>query len=105
MNTYPLTTLWLQILALIAVEVGVVALLFAVVQRRCRTATWQRTLCEAALVTSVVLAFSELSGAGRGLMAQVFWTSPIDETVDRSETAHDFRLQSNFRSEVMNRLA
>jgi beta-lactamase regulating signal transducer with metallopeptidase domain len=105
MNTYPLTTLWLQILAVLAVEVGLVALLFAAVQRRCRTATWQRTLCEAALVTSVVVAFSELSGTGRGLMAQVFSTNPVSRNVDRGDTPHDIRLQPNFRSEVMNQLA
>jgi len=69
MNSYPLTIFWLRILAVVAVEIGVVALLFAVAQRRCRTAAWRKILCEAALITAGVLAFSELSGAGRSFMA------------------------------------
>src|SRR5690242_350163 len=72
MNSYPLTIFWLKILVLIAVEVGIVALLFVLLQRACRTAVWRRTFCQAALITSLVIAFSELSGVGRSVLAQLF---------------------------------
>jgi beta-lactamase regulating signal transducer with metallopeptidase domain len=116
MNSYPLTIFWLKIFAIIGLEIGVVALLFASVQRYCRTATWRKTLCQAALVTSLLLAISELSGAGRGLMARLLRPTVNPNSRDLSsrvaegqgtvaELGPDIRLQPNFRSEVMNRLA
>ena len=121
MNSYPLTIFWLKILAIIAVEVGVVALLFAMVQRWCRTAVWRKTLCQAALVTTLVLAFSELSGAGRGLMAHLLKTTVNPKSSDllspalapsgreganaRLESTDGLQLDARFRSEVMHRLA
>jgi beta-lactamase regulating signal transducer with metallopeptidase domain len=102
MNSYPLTIFWFKIFAIIGVEVGVIALLFALVQRSCGTAVWRKTLCQAALVTSLVLAFSELSGAGRGLMAQLLRVNPSSP---KGESGFDIRLQPDFRAEVMNRLA
>jgi beta-lactamase regulating signal transducer with metallopeptidase domain len=104
MNSYPLTTFWLKIFVVIAVEVGAIVLLFALVQRWCRTAVWRKTLCQAALVTSLVLAFSEFSGAGRGLMAQLL-RATVNPNSPGAELGPDLRLQANFRSEVMNRLA
>jgi len=109
MNSYPLTTLWLKILALIAMEVGVVALVLLVVRRSCRTAVWRRTLCQAALITSLVLAFSELSGVGRSLVARVFspqknpWN--IFAMRDGPEApANQPQLDPVFRSKVISRL-
>src|ERR1043165_4577137 len=80
MNLYPLTTLWLQILTMIAVEVGIVALFLAVAQRWSRTAVWRRTFCQVALISSLVIAGSEFSGAGRSLISRFFgqkeWRGP-----------------------------
>src|ERR1051325_344105 len=72
MNSYPLTIFWLKIFALLAVEVGSVELLFAFLQRTCRTAVWRRTFCQAALIAALVIAFSELSGVGRSVVAHAF---------------------------------
>jgi hypothetical protein len=94
MNSYPLTIFWLRILAIIAVEAGVVALLFALVERRCQTAAWRRTLCQAALVTSFVLAVSELSGSGRSVLAWIFEATSKslgkNDSGDRGELASRF---------------
>src|SRR5437899_611901 len=109
MNSYPLTIFWLRILAIIAVEVGLVAFLFALVQRWCRTAGWRRTLCQAALVTTFVVAVSELSGSGRSMLARIFEATSKSPGKEGSgvpgELAQKIQLQPNFRSEVMNRLA
>jgi beta-lactamase regulating signal transducer with metallopeptidase domain len=112
MNSYPLTTLWLKILTVIALEVGVVALLFALVQRWCRTAVWRRTLCQAAVITSLVLTFSELSGTGRTCVA--LFLRPPKNPWDMFPTgggrwqeapANQPQLDPVFRSQVISRLA
>ncbi len=72
MSAYPLTIVWLRILGLIALEVGLVALLFVVARRGTGKARWQRTLCQAALITVLVITFSELSGGGRTLVTLIF---------------------------------
>lgn len=72
MSGYPLTIVWLRILGLIAVEVGLVSLWLVVAQRWARTAVWRRALCQAALVTVLVITFSELSGGGRSLVTLIF---------------------------------
>jgi beta-lactamase regulating signal transducer with metallopeptidase domain len=109
MNSYPLTIVWLGILAIIALEVAVVALLFALVQRWCRTVAWRRTLCQAALVTSFVLALSEFSGSGRSVLARIFEATSKSQAIEGSgvqgELTQKIQLQPNFRSEVRNRLA
>ena len=64
MNGYPLTIFWLRILAIVAVEVGLVALCFALVQTMVPAAACAETFCQAAMITALVVAFSELSGAG-----------------------------------------
>jgi len=112
MNSYPLTIFWLRILALVAVEIGVVVLLFALAQRRCRTAAWRKILCEAALITAGVLAFSELSGAGRSFMA-VFvrpekgpWAMfPTGGGSGPEAPANQPQLSPQFRSKVFEQLA
>lgn len=112
MNSYPLTIFWLRILALVAVEIGVVALLFAVAQRRCRTAAWRKILCEAALITAGVLAFSELSGAGRSFMALFVrpekgpWAMfPTGDGSEPEAPANQPELSPQFRSKVFERVA
>jgi beta-lactamase regulating signal transducer with metallopeptidase domain len=112
MNSYPLTIFWLKILAILGVEVGVVALLFAPVQRWCQVAVWRKTLCQAALVTSLVLAFSELSGAGRSFVALFLrpprnpWDMfPTGGASQQEPHANQPRLEPVFRSQVMSRLA
>ena len=112
MNSYPLTIFWLRILALIAVEVGLVAMCFALAQRWFRTAAWRRTLCQAALITSLVIAFSELSGAGRSLVAMIFaphrspWNMFATSGGSGEEAlANQTHLDPTFRSKVMSRLA
>ncbi|MGO8676504.1 MAG: M56 family metallopeptidase [Limisphaerales bacterium] len=66
-----LQTFWFPLLALLAVEVGVIAGLVEVSQRWSSSAGWRRTFCQAGLVSMLVLTVGELSGAGRLVAARV----------------------------------
>src|SRR2546425_82785 len=67
MSSQLLTSVWLGLLAVVAIEVGLIALLLAVAQRRKASAAWQRTFCQAAVVGVLLITLGEFSGAGRGL--------------------------------------
>jgi beta-lactamase regulating signal transducer with metallopeptidase domain len=71
MNAGSLQTFWFPLLALLAVEVGVIAGLVEVSQRWSSSAGWRRTFCQAGLVATLVLTVGELSGAGRLVAARV----------------------------------
>jgi beta-lactamase regulating signal transducer with metallopeptidase domain len=117
MNTFPLTILWLQILALIVMEVGVVVVLFAVIQRVTRTAGWRRTVCQTALVTSLLIVGSELSGGGRGLMSRFLAKNkepqnitehnqaPLTPSDGEREKGDKHGLEAKFRARVVEQLA
>src|SRR4051812_16113680 len=107
MNGYPLTIFWLRILAIVAVEVGLVALCFALLQLWCRTAAWRRTFCQAAMITALVVAFSELSGAGRSFVDGLVrpqrsaWSMISTEGASASENRADrVQIDPVFRSKV-----
>jgi len=65
MSANSLQTFWLPLLALLAVEVGVIAGLVEVFQRWSSSAGWRRTFCQAGLLAVLALSVGELSGAAR----------------------------------------
>lgn len=71
MTTPALTTFWLQVLAVLALEAALVAGAVALLRRCHPAAAWGRRCCQAGITAVLVLTASELSGAGRGLAA---WT-------------------------------
>jgi beta-lactamase regulating signal transducer with metallopeptidase domain len=58
-------SLWFQLLALLAIEVGLIILLITGLQRWVTSPIWRRTLWQAALTSVIVLIAFELSGSGR----------------------------------------
>ena len=58
---------WVQLLALLAAEVGLVALGVALVRRWCPSAAWHRTFCQAGIAAVLVITACELSGSARML--------------------------------------
>jgi beta-lactamase regulating signal transducer with metallopeptidase domain len=58
---------WLQLLALLAVEVGLIALGVALLRRWSPTAAWRRTVCQAGVTAVLVITICELSGSARVL--------------------------------------
>src|SRR5438132_12654029 len=62
-----LNSVWNSLLLLLAVELSLVALVLAVLQRPKIPAGWRRALCQAAMVCVLLITVCELSGAGRNL--------------------------------------
>lgn len=62
-------TIWFPLLALLAAEVGVVALLVELLRRGSSSAAWRRTFCQAGLVAMLVLSVGEMSGVARSIAA------------------------------------
>ena len=67
MNSSATDAVWFPLICLLTIEVGVVALLIALLQRRFTAPAWRRTFCQGGIVAILVLAFCELSGSGRFL--------------------------------------
>jgi beta-lactamase regulating signal transducer with metallopeptidase domain len=65
MTTSSLATVWVQLLALLAVEVGLVTLLAALLRRWRPSAVWQRTSCQAGIAAVLLVTACELSGSAR----------------------------------------
>jgi beta-lactamase regulating signal transducer with metallopeptidase domain len=65
MNTLIPVTAWLQLLALLAVEVGLIALAVAVLRRWSPTAAWGRAFCHAGIIAVLAVTACELSGSAR----------------------------------------
>ena len=65
MNTLVPMTAWLELLGLLAVEVGLIAVAVALLQRWSPTAAWGRTFCHAGLIAVLAVTGCELSGVGR----------------------------------------
>jgi beta-lactamase regulating signal transducer with metallopeptidase domain len=66
MSALELDRTWLQLLALLAAEVGLVALVVALLRRGSRSAAWGRAVCQAGIIAVLALTVCELSGAARG---------------------------------------
>jgi beta-lactamase regulating signal transducer with metallopeptidase domain len=71
MTPAAVSTVWLQLVALLAVEVAVVALAVALVQRWAPSAVWRRAFWQVGVVSVLVLTAGELSGAARGFAGWV----------------------------------
>lgn len=69
-STVP-SVVWLQWLALLAAEVGVIALVVAAAQRHVKSPAWRRTLWQAATVSVLGIASCEFSGAAREVAAWI----------------------------------
>jgi beta-lactamase regulating signal transducer with metallopeptidase domain len=65
MNSTSLAIGWVQLLALLAAEVGLVALGVALVRRWCPSAAWHRTFCQVGIAAVLVVTVCELSGSAR----------------------------------------
>ena len=65
MNTLVPMTAWLELLGLLAVEVGLIAVAVALLRRWSPTAAWGRTFCHAGLIAVLAVTGCELSGVGR----------------------------------------
>ena len=58
---------WVQLLALLAAEVGLIALGVALLRRWSPSAAWRRTFCQAGIIAVLVVTACELSGSARAL--------------------------------------
>jgi beta-lactamase regulating signal transducer with metallopeptidase domain len=67
MTTASLAMAWLQLLALLAAEVGLIALGVALLRRWSLSAAWRRTFCQAGITAVLVVTACELSGSARVL--------------------------------------
>ncbi len=67
MTSPPLTTAWFQLLALLAAEVGLIALGVALLRLWSPSAAWRRTFCQAGIIAALVITACELSGSARML--------------------------------------
>ena len=67
MTSPSLMTVWLQLLALLAAEVGLVALAVWGLRQWGPSAAWRRTFCQAAIAAVLVITACELSGSARAL--------------------------------------
>jgi beta-lactamase regulating signal transducer with metallopeptidase domain len=67
MTNASLAMAWLQLLALLAVEVGLIALGVALLRLWSPTAAWRRTVCQAGVTAVLVITICELSGSARVL--------------------------------------
>ncbi|MGO8925860.1 MAG: M56 family metallopeptidase [Limisphaerales bacterium] len=67
MTSASLAIAWLQLLALLAAEVGLIALGVALLRRCSLAAAWQRTFCQAGIMAVLVVTVGELSGSARAL--------------------------------------
>lgn len=67
MTNPSLMTVWAQLLALLAAEVGLVALAVWGLRQWGPSAAWRRTFCQAAIAAVLVITACELSGSARAL--------------------------------------
>jgi len=67
MTSASLAMAWLQLLALLAAEVGLIAFGVALLWQWSPTAAWRRTFCQAGITAVLVVTFCELSGSARAL--------------------------------------
>ena len=67
MNSPSLFVVWVQLLALLAVEVGLIALSVALLWRRSSSAAWRRTFCRIGIMAALGATTCELSGSARAL--------------------------------------
>jgi len=65
MNTIVPVTAWLQWLALLTVEVGLIAVAVALLRRWSPTAAWARAICHAGIIAVLAVTACELSGSAR----------------------------------------
>jgi len=65
MTLPPLTMAWFQVLALLAAEVGLVALGVALLRRWSPSAAWRRTFCQTGITAALVITACEFSGSAR----------------------------------------
>jgi len=67
MTNVSLAMAWLQLLALLAAEVGLIAVGVALLRCWSPTAAWRRTVCQAGVTAVLVVTVCELSGSARVL--------------------------------------
>ena len=67
MTSASLAMAWLQLLALLAAEVGLIALGVALRRRWSPAAAWRRTFCQAGITAAFVVTVCELSVSARAL--------------------------------------
>jgi hypothetical protein len=67
MMSVSLAMAWLQLLALLAAEVGLIALGVALLRQCSAAASWRRVFCQAGILAVLVVTVCELSGSARAL--------------------------------------
>jgi hypothetical protein len=67
MTSASLAMAWLQLLALLAAEVGLIALGVELLRHWSLAAAWRRTFCQAGITAVLVVTVCELSGSARAL--------------------------------------
>jgi hypothetical protein len=67
MTSASLAMAWLQLLALLAAEVGLIALGVELLRHWSLAASWRRTFCQAGITAVLVVTVCELSGSARAL--------------------------------------
>src|ERR1043166_4506390 len=98
MNPNPSAVVWFQLLALLAVEAALVALVLAIVQRHSHSGAWRRTFCQAGIAGVLLLAVCELSGVGRGIGA---WVADLTNGA-KIQARQGGELNKSTGSEVLN---
>jgi beta-lactamase regulating signal transducer with metallopeptidase domain len=77
MTSPSLSVVWFQLLALLAIEVSLIALAVALLWRRSSSAAWRRTFCQIGIIAALGVTACELSGSARSLAgwpARIFAT-------------------------------
>jgi beta-lactamase regulating signal transducer with metallopeptidase domain len=64
----PTTVIWLQLTGILALEISLLAILGALLDRVTQSAAWRRTLWQACLVAAIVVLSLELSGIARAFL-------------------------------------
>src|SRR5882762_2304899 len=80
MNTSVLTKQWFELLAVLAGEVVVLALVLWASQKVKVSAGWRRTFCQAAIATLLLIFIFELTGYGRAFAG---WNANLFRTEQR----------------------
>jgi len=114
-------SIWLRIALLTGVEICLVVLFIAALERRLTKAAWRRNLCQAGLLTALLVSICEFSGVSRGIISCIAPGLVAGETHVGKSTAVPIppvspasggesqkpspRLRPEFRAEVQARLA
>src|SRR5438034_3274835 len=89
MNAGLTSTVWLQLLGLLAVEMALVVGAAALISRFVGSAAWRRTVWQVCVLSLLTLTLSELTGTARSVVSSLaVKVSPEDRSVAKPTAAN-----------------